>query len=51
MKVRVLTAVAALALAAAAPPITLDSLGSLASNDPPLVEVQTWIQHINVLTS
>ncbi|MFC7583934.1 hypothetical protein ACFQYP_09340 [Nonomuraea antimicrobica] len=47
MKVRVLTAVAALALAAGAPPILLDGL----VGGPPLVDVQTFVQHINVLTS
>lgn len=48
MKVRVLTAIAVLALAFGAPPAILDTLGA---SDPPLVEVQTWVQHINVLTS
>ncbi|MGW0805865.1 hypothetical protein [Nonomuraea sp. NPDC002799] len=49
MKARILTALAVLALAAAtAPPIALDRLGS---GDPPLIDVQTWIQHVNVLTS
>jgi hypothetical protein len=48
LKVRVLTALAALALAAAAPPITLDYLGS---DKPPLVDVQAWVQHVNILTS
>ncbi|WP_188187949.1 hypothetical protein [Nonomuraea sp. SYSU D8015] len=49
MKARVLTAVATLALASATlPPLVLDQLGS---NGPPLVDVQTFVQHINVLTS
>ncbi|MGN9842746.1 hypothetical protein ACTMTI_31940 [Nonomuraea sp. H19] len=49
MKIRVLTAVAAFALAAAAaPPIALDQLGAGGS---PLVDVQTWVQHVNLLTS
>ncbi|MEU6714723.1 hypothetical protein ACFOY2_19600 [Nonomuraea purpurea] len=49
MKVRALTAVAALALAAVAtPPIVLQQLGS---GGPPLVAVESWIQQINVLTS
>ncbi|NJP95324.1 hypothetical protein HCN51_38810 [Nonomuraea sp. FMUSA5-5] len=50
MKVRVLaalTALTALALAGGAPPITLDSLGS----DPPRVDISTYVQHINLLTS
>ncbi|MEV0160787.1 hypothetical protein ACGFJC_11675 [Nonomuraea fuscirosea] len=48
MKVRVLTAVAALALAAGLPPSILDELGK---GNPPLVDIQTYVQHINVLTS
>ncbi|MFC5835206.1 hypothetical protein [Nonomuraea insulae] len=48
MKVRVLTAIAVLALAYGAPPALLDALGS---GDPPLVDVHTYVQHINVLTS
>jgi hypothetical protein len=48
LKVRVLTALTALALAATAPPITLDYLGS---DKPPIVDVQTWVQHVNILTS
>lgn len=48
MKVRVLTAVTALVLASGAPPILVETLGAL---DPPLIEMQTFIQHINVLTS
>ncbi|GAA3562126.1 hypothetical protein GCM10022419_048510 [Nonomuraea rosea] len=48
MKVRVLTALTALALAATAPPITLDYLGS---EKPPIVDVQAWVQHVNILTS
>ncbi|MFI7637224.1 hypothetical protein [Nonomuraea sp. NPDC049400] len=47
MKARVLTAVAALALAGAVPLVTLDHH----AGGPPIVEVVTWIQHINVLTS
>ncbi|SDM20135.1 hypothetical protein [Nonomuraea jiangxiensis] len=46
MKTRVLTAIAVLALAGL-PPIILDGLTS----EPPLVEVEAWIQHVNVLTS
>ncbi|WP_153264020.1 hypothetical protein [Nonomuraea phyllanthi] len=46
MKARVLTA-AALALAAAALPVSLDRL----TGGPPLVQVETWVQHINVMTS
>ncbi|GAA1667531.1 hypothetical protein GCM10009733_076340 [Nonomuraea maheshkhaliensis] len=48
MKVRVLTAAAALALVAGAPPFILDELGT---SDRQLVDIQTYIQHINVLTS
>ncbi|MFI7703641.1 hypothetical protein [Nonomuraea sp. NPDC049480] len=49
MKARVMTAVAALALAsAAAPPFVLDQLGS---GSTPFVDVQTFVQHFNVLTS
>ncbi|MFC4117552.1 hypothetical protein [Nonomuraea zeae] len=48
MKVRVLTALTALALAAATPPITLDYLSS---DKPPLVDVEAWVQHVNILTS
>ncbi|MFB4271792.1 hypothetical protein [Nonomuraea sp. GTA35] len=48
MKVRVLTAVAALALAGGAPPLQLDSLGS---GGPPLLNVETMVQHVNLLTS
>ncbi|UBU10114.1 hypothetical protein [Nonomuraea gerenzanensis] len=48
MKVRVLIAAAALALAGGAPPLHLDSLGS---GEPSLVQVETMIQHVNVLTS
>lgn len=48
MKARVLTAVAALALAAGAPPVILDNLGSI---DPPLIEIQNYVQHFNILTS
>ncbi|MFB4275633.1 MULTISPECIES: hypothetical protein [unclassified Nonomuraea] len=48
MKVRALAVFATLALAGGAPPLILDGLGT---NEPPLVEVQTWVQHINVLTS
>ncbi|MEO3870124.1 hypothetical protein ABGB18_15005 [Nonomuraea sp. B12E4] len=47
MKTRVLTAIALLALAAITPPITLDTL----TGEPPLVDVEAWIQHVNVLTS
>ncbi|MEQ4719233.1 hypothetical protein [Nonomuraea sp. B19D2] len=47
MKARVLTAVAAFALAGAAPLVTLHHL----SGGPPIVEVVTWVQHINILTS
>ncbi|WP_211370906.1 hypothetical protein, partial [Nonomuraea turkmeniaca] len=50
LKARVLTAVAALALAAAtAPPILFDY--RLGSGGPPLLDVQAWVQHVNVLTS
>jgi hypothetical protein len=49
LKARVLIAAAALGLAsAAAPPLVLDRL---ASGEPPLIDVQTWIQHVNILTS
>ncbi|MCK2216829.1 hypothetical protein MF672_023980 [Actinomadura sp. ATCC 31491] len=50
MKARSLTVIAAFALAAAAiaPPSLLDHLDS---NSPPLVQVETWVQHVNVLTS
>ncbi|WP_171075330.1 hypothetical protein [Nonomuraea basaltis] len=49
MKVRVAAAVAAFALASAtASPAILDQFGS---GEPPLVDVQTWIQHVNILTS
>ncbi|WP_187414514.1 hypothetical protein [Nonomuraea sp. PA05] len=48
MKVRVLAAVATLALAGGAPPILLDNLDGGA---PPLVTVETMVQHVNVLTS
>ncbi|MEV0385182.1 hypothetical protein [Nonomuraea sp. NPDC050643] len=48
MKIRVLIAVAALALAAGAPPLVLDGLGS---GGPPYLDVQAYVQHINVLTS
>ncbi|MET7331454.1 hypothetical protein [Nonomuraea sp. NPDC005650] len=47
MKVRVLTAVAALALAGALPSVFLDKL----TTDPPVVRVETWVQHVNVFTS
>ncbi|MEV4013885.1 hypothetical protein AB0J35_25620 [Nonomuraea angiospora] len=47
MKVRVLTAVAALALAGAIPSIAFDKL----TTDPPIVRVETWVQHVNVFTS
>jgi hypothetical protein len=48
LKARVLLAVAALAMAFGTPPIVLDTLGSL---DPPLIEMHTFVQHINILTS
>jgi hypothetical protein len=52
LKVRFLIAVATLALAGGAPPIILDSLPALnGGGQAPLVEVQTWVQHINALTS
>ncbi|QYC43169.1 hypothetical protein Nocox_27885 [Nonomuraea coxensis DSM 45129] len=49
MKARSLTFVAAFALATAiAPPVLLDHLGQ---GSPPLVDVEAWVQHVNVLTS
>ncbi|MEO3803634.1 hypothetical protein [Nonomuraea sp. B1E8] len=47
MKLGVLTAVAAAALVAGAYPIPLDLLGG----GSPLVDVETVVQHVNVLTS
>ncbi|WP_211267442.1 hypothetical protein [Nonomuraea candida] len=59
MKARALTALAAMVLATGAPPILLEALdsghtpilGSLNGGGPPLVDVQTMVQHVNVLTS
>ncbi|MEW9555913.1 hypothetical protein [Nonomuraea sp. NPDC050783] len=49
MKAGSLTVIAAFALATAiTPPVLLDHLGS---GSPPLAEIQTWVQHVNVLTS
>jgi hypothetical protein len=60
LKARVLTALAALTLAAGAPPIAVDSLRSsespidlnrLGEGQAPIVDVQTYVQHFNILTS
>ncbi|SEG91166.1 hypothetical protein SAMN05444920_107206 [Nonomuraea solani] len=47
MKIRVLIAAGVLALAAGAPPLVLDKLGE----GTPVVNVESYVQHINVLTS
>ncbi|HEX4817290.1 MAG TPA: hypothetical protein VFV66_31500 [Nonomuraea sp.] len=50
MKARVITAAATLALATASvPPFILDHFGD--SSGPPLIDVNTMVQHVNILTS